>query len=75
MLELFKLAAAEKATLYVHMRNGGPVEPGAIDSVREMLADATATKASVHIVHITSMGLAQTGECFEDDRRGAAARG
>lgn len=64
VLELFKLAAAEKATLFVHMRNGGPVEPGVVDSVREMIADATATKASVHIVHITSMGLRQTKECL-----------
>jgi len=63
--EIFRLAAAEKAVLYVHMRNGGPVEPGVIDSVREMIDDAAATKASVHIVHITSMGLRQTPDCLK----------
>jgi N-acyl-D-aspartate/D-glutamate deacylase len=46
------------------MRNGGPVEPGVIDSLREMLRDAAETKAGVHIVHITSMGLAQTRQCL-----------
>src|SRR5204863_8816472 len=53
-------------------RNGGPVEPGVIDSVREMLGNAAATKASVHIVHITSMGLRQTRQCLsmiEEARR------
>ena len=64
VMELAKLAAAEKAVMYVHMRNGGPVEPGVLDAVREMIACATATKASIHIVHITSMGLAQTGQCL-----------
>jgi N-acyl-D-aspartate/D-glutamate deacylase len=65
VLELFKLAASEKATLFVHMRNGGPVEPGVIDAVREVISDAAATKASLHIVHITSMGLRQTAECLK----------
>jgi N-acyl-D-aspartate/D-glutamate deacylase len=64
VMELCKLAAAEKAALYVHMRNGGPVEPGVLDAVREMLSCATATHASIHIVHITSMGLAQTRQCL-----------
>ncbi|HXA49731.1 MAG TPA: amidohydrolase family protein, partial [Candidatus Acidoferrum sp.] len=53
VLELCKLAAAEKAVLYVHMRNGGPIEPGVVDAVREMISCAAATHASVHIVHIT----------------------
>ena len=60
ILELFTLAAARRAPIYVHMRNGGPVEPGAIDALQEMLADATATGAPLHIVHITSMGLRET---------------
>ncbi|MDE3166782.1 MAG: amidohydrolase family protein [Acidobacteriota bacterium] len=64
VLELFRIAAGEKAVLYVHMRNGGPVEPGAIDAVREMIDDAAATHASVHIVHITSMCLKQTPQCL-----------
>jgi len=64
VLGLFKLAAQEKAVIYSHMRNGGPVEPGVIDAVREMLDDAAATGAGVHIVHITSMGLRETARCL-----------
>ena len=60
IFELFTLAAARRAPIYVHVRNGGPVEPGAIDALQEMLADATATGAPLHIVHITSMGLRET---------------
>jgi N-acyl-D-aspartate/D-glutamate deacylase len=64
ILDLFQLAAQRRTPIYVHMRNGGPVEPGAIDALQEMLADAAATGASLHIVHITSMGLRQTDTCL-----------
>src|SRR5258708_3018601 len=57
ILEIFQLAAERHATIYVHMRNAGQLEPGAIDSLQEMLGDAAVTGASVHLVHITSMGL------------------
>jgi dihydroorotase len=56
------------------MRNGGPVEPGVVDALQEMIADAAATGASVHVVHITSMGLRETPLCLEMIR-GARARG
>jgi dihydroorotase len=65
ILDLFKLAAEKKVPLYVHMRNSGPVEPGAIDSLQEVLADAAATGASLHVVHITSTGLRETPLCLE----------
>src|SRR6266851_4781047 len=61
ILEIFQLAAERHATIYVHMRNAGQLEPGAIDSLQEMLGDAAVTGASVHLVHITSMGLRETG--------------
>ena len=64
ILGLFQLAAERKTTVYVHMRNGGPVEPGVIDALQEVLADAAVTGASVHIVHITSMGLRETPLCL-----------
>ena len=64
ILELFELAAQRKTTIYVHMRNGGPLEPGVIDALQEMIADAAATGASVHVVHITSMGLRETALCL-----------
>ena len=43
------------------MRSAGEVEPGgSIDALQEVLANVAATGASVHIVHIGSMGLRQT---------------
>ncbi|MCX6626323.1 MAG: amidohydrolase family protein [Candidatus Solibacter sp.] len=74
VVSLFRLAAARKVPVFVHMRNGGPVEPGVIDALQEMIADAAATGASVHVVHITSMGLRETALCLEMIQ-GARARG
>ena len=74
ILELFGLAAERKTAVYVHMRNGGPVEPGVIDALQEVIADAAATGASLHVVHITSMGLRETPLCLEMIR-GARSRG
>jgi dihydroorotase len=74
VVDMFRLAAARKVPLFVHMRNGGPVEPGVIDALQEVMADAAATGASVHVVHITSMGLRETQLCLEMIQ-GARARG
>ncbi|HTS32150.1 MAG TPA: amidohydrolase family protein [Bryobacteraceae bacterium] len=63
--EVFRFAAGRKATLYVHMRNSGPVEPGAIDSLQEVLADAAGSGASLHIVHITSTALREAALALE----------
>jgi N-acyl-D-aspartate/D-glutamate deacylase len=65
ILELFRLAAEKKTAVYVHMRNGGPEEPGVIDALQEVMADAAATGASLHVVHITSMGLRETPLCLD----------
>jgi N-acyl-D-aspartate/D-glutamate deacylase len=65
ILDLFRLAAEKKTPVYVHMRNGGPEEPGVIDALQEVIADAAATGASLHVVHITSMGLRETPLCLE----------
>ncbi len=65
ILDLFRLTAEYKTTVYVHMRNGGPVEPGVIDALQEVIADAAATGASLHVVHITSMGLRETPLCLQ----------
>ena len=64
VFQIFQLAASRHVPVYVHMRNGGPVEPGVIDALQEVIADATASGASLHIVHITSMGLRQTALCL-----------
>jgi dihydroorotase len=74
ILDLFRLAAEKKTAVYVHMRNGGPQEPGVIDALQEVLADAAATGASLHVVHITSMGLRETPLCL-DMIEGARKRG
>ena len=61
LLRVFELAARHKALAFIHMRSAGEVEPGgSIDALQEVLANVVATGASVHIVHITSMGLGQT---------------
>ena len=74
ILSLFKLAAEKKTAVYVHMRNGGPLEPGVIDALQEVIADAAATGAALHVVHITSMGLRETPLCLEM-MKGARLRG
>ncbi len=65
IFEVFRFAAQHKTTIYVHMRNSGPAEPGAIDSLQEVLADAAGSGASLHIVHITSTALRETDLSLE----------
>lgn len=65
ILQMFQLAASEKVGVFVHMRDAGPVEPGVVDATQEVLADALVSGAPLHIVHITSMGMRQTGLLLE----------
>ena len=75
LLRVFELAARRKALAFIHMRSAGEVEPGgSIDALQEVLANVAATGASVHIVHIGSMGLRQTPRLLGDDRRRARTR-
>lgn len=71
---LFKIGAERRAPVYVHMRNPGPIEPGVIDSLQEVIGNAAAAGASLHIVHITSMAFRQTPLALEMID-GARARG
>ena len=64
ILDVFHLAAERRTPIYVHIRASGPLDPGVIDSLQEVLADAASTGASLHVVHITSMGLRQTPVCL-----------
>ncbi len=73
ILNVFQLAAERKTTVYVHMRNSGPVEPGAVDSIQEVVSNAAATGAALHIVHLTSTCLRETPVCLRYVK-GAAAR-
>ena len=61
ILDVFEVAAERGVACFVHLRSHGAVEPGsAIESAQEAIADAAATGASLHIVHVTSTGLSQT---------------
>jgi dihydroorotase len=55
----FQTAAANRVPMFVHARNAGFLHPDSIDSLQELLADAAATGAPLHVVHIGSSGLAQ----------------
>jgi dihydroorotase len=75
LLRVFELAARHKALAFIHMRSAGEIEPGgSLDALQEVLANVAATGASVHIVHITSMGLRQTPRLLQMID-GARARG
>jgi N-acyl-D-aspartate/D-glutamate deacylase len=74
VLDLFQLAANRKVPVFVHMRNAGPVEPGVIDALQEVISDAATTGASLHVVHITSMAFRQTPLALQMIA-GARARG
>ena len=65
IFRVFQLAAARKATMYVHLRSSGPVEPGGIEALQEALADAAASGASLHVVHVTSTELRETPLALE----------
>ncbi len=69
ILQIFQAAAPYKRPVFVHIRNGGPIEPGVVDALQEVLADALVSGAPLHVVHITSMGLAETPLCLQMIRR------
>ena len=65
IFRVFQLAAARGMTVFVHLRSSGPVDPGGIDALQEVLADAAASGASLHVVHITSTELRETPLALE----------
>jgi dihydroorotase len=61
ILRLFELAGRTHAPIFVHTRSVGMSEPGSsIEAMQEVLADAAATGATLHIMHVASSGLRQT---------------
>jgi N-acyl-D-aspartate/D-glutamate deacylase len=60
VLELFELAAQRHVPVYVHVRSGGPVEPGGIAALQEVLADVLLSGAQLHVAHITTTGRQET---------------
>jgi len=65
IFRVFQLAASRNRTVYVHLRSAGPVDPGGIDALQEVLADAAASGAGLHVVHITSTELRETPIALE----------
>ena len=61
ILSAFGVAASHHAPIFVHLRSAGLIESaGGIAGVQEVIADAAATGAPLHVVHVTSMGLSAT---------------
>jgi N-acyl-D-aspartate/D-glutamate deacylase len=61
VLEMFRVAAAAKAPVFVHTRSWGTTDPGSsVESFMEVIGAAAITGAPLHIVHLNSMSLAQT---------------
>lgn len=51
ILRLFRLAAERNVPAFVHVRGDG-----AVSALQEVIADTVVTGASLHVVHITSVG-------------------
>jgi N-acyl-D-aspartate/D-glutamate deacylase len=61
ILEMFRAAAKYHASVHVHLRYAGILEPqNGLAGIEEVIAAAASTGAPLHVVHITSMGLAAT---------------
>jgi N-acyl-D-aspartate/D-glutamate deacylase len=61
IVEVFKIAAKNHASVHVHLRHAGLKEPTTgLVGIEEVIAAAAATGAPLHVVHITSMGLKNT---------------
>lgn len=61
VLEAFRIAARFGASCHVHVRGMGHAEPiGGVEGVEEVIAAAAITGAPLHVVHISSSGLAAT---------------
>ncbi|HYL62906.1 MAG TPA: amidohydrolase family protein [Candidatus Methylomirabilis sp.] len=61
IVEMFRIAAQNHASVHVHLRYAGLKEPATgVAGIEEVLAAAASTGASLHVVHITSMGLEYT---------------
>src|SRR5213595_100874 len=62
ILRLFRIAARHSVPCFVHLREGGrdPATGGSVAALQEVIADAAATGAALHVVHVTSMGQRDT---------------
>src|SRR6202022_1659559 len=75
IVDIFRVAVAENATVHVHLRHAGLKEPTTgLVGIEEVIAAAASTGAPLHVVHITSMGLANTPQLIAMVK-GAQSRG
>ena len=75
VVDVFRVAAGENATVHVHLRHAGLKEPTTgLVGIEEVIAAAASTGAPLHVVHITSMGLANTPQLIAMVK-GAQSRG
>ena len=66
IMRAFAVAARHRAPVFVHLRSAGLLEDaGGVAGVQEVIADAAATGAPLHVVHVTSMGLGATPVLLE----------
>jgi N-acyl-D-aspartate/D-glutamate deacylase len=66
IVDVFKVAAAHRASVHVHLRYNGLIEPATgLAAIQEVIGDAAATGAPLHVVHITSMGMRETPRLLE----------
>lgn len=61
IVDMFRIAARYGASVHVHLRYAGAAEPfTGLAALEEVVAAAAETGAPLHVVHITSMGLADS---------------
>jgi len=71
VLNLFEIAAEKKRPVFVHLRKPGTE---ALASLQEVVADAAATGAALHVMHISGTASKRTPEALRIVK-GARARG
>ena len=74
ILNLFNLAAERHTPIYVHMRYPGPVEPGVVDALQEVIGDA-ASIAELGIRSRTQVVDGSGDKCFRIEVLGEARIG
>lgn len=74
VIDMFRVAAERRLPVYTHMRSAGRTDPGAIQSVEEVIGAAAISGAPLHIVHVNSTCLRDSLECLSLIE-GARARG
>ena len=66
ILDVFRIAAQFDAFCFTHIRYQGEQEPeSSVTALNEALAASSVTGASLHVVHLTSMGLRATPKLLQ----------